>query len=262
MARKWAYNSLGKEYTIHYIDKSLWMIKDGKKSEIPLSFLFGWPSFYEIPREIAYDVYKLVTNDHTMPSGWVVKLQSKWQFWMAIDNSKIEEQSFDLSSSTRLVLDAYGTCFSIDEEGNSSPNHKNYRSLYDVFFFGPNITGLSLSIRKTIQEAIWKALDHSQIDFTIEYSCVLFDYNKIKGGQKWEVGDSYKGAYIILHGTYVEVSSWYENRSSTKKYSVENFWYNSEKILDKGLRIKKSLVQKILETAIIEKGHQAPRLDI
>ncbi|MCP4440388.1 MAG: hypothetical protein GY810_15690 [Aureispira sp.] len=262
MAKKWTYSYHGQKQTLTYTGEQILVATEYGERAISFKRLFEMR--YPIASmTVSYQLFKRVVKDHTVPADWDLKLQYMWQFWKAIDKDKIEKQEFEIRSGVHFVIYPYGVYQSFDVAWKKTPAYQDYRLPHQVFFFGSNASKLSLNIRKAIQQSIWEALDHSLINFGIEDAFVLFDYDLIKGGEKWEIGDWNAGEAVTLHSDCVEIAGWSNPRDGGANYrSLEDLWYKPKEILPKAFYDKIPYIQKVLQAAIVDnKGNRAPNLD-
>ena len=198
-------------------------------------------------------IYKKMT-EQLKPKGLNPQTSKHWDFWKAIDISKITEIKFKINKEYSWKITKTGIAHI-----SHNMHGKEYLSwqMLDLFFFnGLNFPDTKLKDRIKARSIIFNALDNSKLrkKISINDGFVLFDYDKIET-LKFEKNRKKSGEYFFIEKGKVSSGGWsYPRDGGTSFYSIEDLWYNMKMKVPKTFRKHIPQIKANLENAII--NHQ------
>ena len=178
-----------------------------------------------------------------------------YDFYTAFDNSKIKPVTIEQDSKAGDFVRYFSslTVHGISKyyEREDGDWIQSSQRFFDFFFFGPEIPKLSLGIRKSWRDQVFKALgDHPP--FALTEGFVLFDYNKITPKNfTYNSPDKDEGEYFNIERDQISSGGWSGRDGGGNSRSLEQVWYFENSILT-SMSSHKPEIRKILEAAILE----------
>ncbi|MCP4440387.1 MAG: hypothetical protein GY810_15685 [Aureispira sp.] len=255
--KTWNYEQYGTAYQLECYQDRIKIITSDSSYESSFNKVFEYASIYN-NAEVTYELFKLITKQE-IPQDLSLKFKRQWEFWQALDASKIVEKIWDLAGGAKWFIANLGIGSRVDIP-NEEPYISDQHRLDRFFFYGPNTTGaiLSLAIRKELQQLLWNALNHSLITFSLEDAFLLFDYEKIE--PKFYMGSQ---EFLEIKKGFLRIGEAIDPRYGNQYgVSIERAWYNLDNVIPAEFKAHLPEIKQILSKAILNsKANQAPSLD-